>query len=99
MTATTEDVRAPELKQLDECFEILRKNRDEVAAFYDVRLVFASYLEIVGGLAAGIIKNKVYSPAQMGALLADMVQDALTRESKTVLELRHGTDVIQGRKQ
>jgi hypothetical protein len=96
---TTEDTRSPEIKQLDECFAILRKGRDEVAAFYDVRLVFASYAEILAGLAAGIIKNKIYSPGQMGALLADMVQDALTRESKTVLELRHGTDVIEGGKQ
>jgi hypothetical protein len=95
----TEDTRSPEVKQLDECFAIICKNRNEVASFYDVRLVFACYTEIVASLAAGIIKNKVYAPAQMGALLADMVAEALTRDSQTVLELKHGTDVIQGTKQ
>jgi hypothetical protein len=96
---TTEDTRSPEIKQLDEVFAILRQGRDQVAQFYDVRLVFASYAEILAGLAAGILVNKIYTPQQMGALLADMVQDALTRESKTLLEVRHGTDVIQGGKQ
>lgn len=88
-----------ELKSLDECAAQVFAGRDKVIAFYDVRLVFASYAEVLGSLAAAMIKNEIYSRAAMAHLLADMLADALTRESTTACVRTLGTEAIVGGKQ
>lgn len=85
--------------KLDECFAQIVADRDKVIQFYDVRYVFASYTEVLASIAAAMIKNNIYTPQVMEALLADMVQNALTRDSKTVCQHTFGEDVIVGSKQ
>lgn len=88
-----------EVTSLDECAKQVFADRDKVIAFYDVRLVFASYAEVLGSLAAAMIKNEIYTRAAMAHLLADMLADAVTRESKTECVRTLGTDAVVGGKQ
>jgi hypothetical protein len=88
-----------EIDKLDECFAVIIKDRDRVAAFYDVRHVLASYLEVCSGLGAATIKNGIYTKEEVAQLFAHMMADALTRDVKTVCQLTHGEDLIQGSKQ
>ena len=82
--------------KLDECFQQVANQRDNLTPFYDGRIIFACYAEMVQSLAASLIHTGGYSPQQMAILLADLVADALTRESKTKLMRVSGDDVIAG---
>lgn len=86
-------------KMLDECFAQIAADRDKVIAFYDVRYVFASYCEVLGSISAACIKNSIYTREQMAHLLADMLANALTRESNTACQRKMGDDAIVGGKQ
>lgn len=46
---------------LDECFAAVIASRDAIIPFYDCRFVFASYCEVLGSLAASLIKNGIYT--------------------------------------
>jgi hypothetical protein len=85
--------------KLDECAAQVFADRDKIIAFYDVRFVFASYVEVLASLAAAMIKNDIYSREAMAHLLGDMMANALTRESKTECQRTLGTDAIVGGKQ
>ena len=85
--------------ELDECFTAVAADRTKVLAFYDVRYVFASYCEVLGSISAACIKNGIYTRTQIAHLLADMLADALTRESEAECVRKVGTDVIVGGKQ
>jgi hypothetical protein len=54
---------------------------------------------VLSSLAAACIKNDVYPRVAMAHLLADMLADALTRESKTECQRTLGPDAIVGGKQ
>jgi hypothetical protein len=84
---------------LDECFKQIAADRDKVTAFYDVRYVFASYVEVLAALTAAMLKNKIYSREYMEEMLMSMVEDALTRESKTECIRHCGSEAIVGGKQ
>jgi len=85
--------------KLDECAAAVFADRDKVVAFYDVRYVFAAYCEVLGSLAAAMIKNDIYPRAVMESLLEDVKKDALTRISTTGCNRQVGNDVIVGGKQ
>jgi hypothetical protein len=85
--------------KLDECFAQIAADRDKVIGFYDVRFVFASYVEILASIAAACIKNNIYTRENMAHLLADMLANAITRDSTTTCQRTLGTDAIVGGKQ
>ena len=85
--------------RLDECAKAVFADRDKVAAFYDVRYVFAAYCEVVESLAAAMIKNGIYPKEVIEGLLEEMKKSALTRQSQTTCQFTHGDDVIKGSKQ
>ena len=89
----------PSTKELDECFAAACVDRGKLLAFYDVRLVFASYSEVLGSIAAACLKHGLYTRVQMAHLLADMLADALTRDSIAECQRKVGDDPIVGGKQ
>jgi ferritin-like protein len=96
--------KTPELPKvwtdaLDECFAAVAADRTKVLAFFDVRHVFASYCEVTGSIAAACIKNGIYDRTQTAHLLADMLADALTRDSNSKCERRFGDEIVEGSKQ
>ena len=84
---------------LDECFAAVIASRDAIIPFYDARFVFASYCEILGSLGASLIKNGIYTRENVAHMLATMLADSITRDSKTVCIRKIGDEVIEGRKQ
>jgi hypothetical protein len=84
---------------LDECFAAVIASRDAIIPFYDCRFVFASYCEVLGSLAASLIKNDIYTRKNIAHMIATMLADALTRESKTECVRKVGEEIIEGRKQ
>jgi hypothetical protein len=85
--------------ELDECFQAVAADRTKILSFYDVRFVFASYCEVLGSIAAACIKNNIYTRTQIAHLLADMLADAVTRESNAECQRKFGDDPIVGGKQ
>jgi hypothetical protein len=93
------DLDAEVSAKLDEAFKQVTAQRDTLAQFYDARLLLACYVEVVSSLAASLIHVQIYSRVQVAHLLADMLADSLTRESRTQVKRIHGNDVIEGGKQ
>ena len=93
------EIPKPLQGELDECFAAIAADRTKVLAFYDVRFVFASYCEVLGSIAAACIKNGIYNRKQIAHLLADMLADAVTRESNAECQRKFGDDPIVGGKQ
>lgn len=91
---------APDIKhELDECFAAVAADRTKILSFYDVRFAFASYCEVLGSISAACIKNGIYTRTQIAHLLADMLADALTRDSQSECIRKFGDDPIVGGKQ
>jgi hypothetical protein len=99
--AAAESLRVTALttQMMDEVFSKLVEQRDQLAAFYDVRVLFAAYTEILSGLAAAMIHAGVYPRDGVAHLLTELMVSAITRESTTTVERRTGQDVIQSVKQ
>jgi hypothetical protein len=85
--------------ELDECMAVMASHRDQVAALYDVRYVFACYLELMGSLIAAIRSNGIYTDEDIATLLLDMSRDAFERKSHARCVRMHGKDVVTGSKQ
>jgi|ERR1035437_9469491 hypothetical protein len=99
VAAETLRIQEMTTQMMDEVFSKLVEQRDQLAAFYDVRVLFAAYSEILIGLGAAMIHTDVYPRDAVAHLLAEVMVGAITRESTTRVERRSGQDVIQGSKQ
>lgn len=85
-----------EQSHVDECLKKMHADREAILSFYDARIVFAGYSEILSALGASLIATGVYPREVVAHLLADMLADSITRESKTKIVYSSGTDGVEG---
>lgn len=85
--------------QIDECLKKMYADREVTLSFYDARIIFAGYSEILASLGASLIATGVYPREVVAHLLADMLADTLTRESKTKIVYSGGESGVEGGKQ
>ena len=86
-------------KMVEDCLTQCVNLRGQLCAFYDARIVFASFCEIVSSLGASLIHTKVYPPEIVARMLSDLMADALTRECSTKLAYLSKDELVPKEKQ
>jgi len=85
-------------KMTQDVYDRIAKCRDELTAFYDGRVVFACFADILGSLGAALIHTKLMPMERVASALTDVIGIALTRKSETQLVVLR-TEVDKGGKQ
>jgi hypothetical protein len=85
--------------QTEECMVLVIKQREQLCAFYDARVVFACYSACVSRLGAALRHTKIYTPEMLMRLFSETMIDALTAESETKLEHLDKRTMEKGSKQ